>query len=117
MTSPYTAVNEVRTTRWHDRPNDGDTAVEIFSEQFPKPIARVLSYSSRAHGPGRHERDRYARLIAAAPDMLGALKSALPVLEATQRLMMVEAAKLGMEPDNTLLNRLRAAIASAESSS
>ena len=49
-------------------------------------------------------------------ELVSVVASALPVLEATQRLMTAEAAKRGMEPDDTLLNRMRAALAKASAS-
>lgn len=81
MTSPYTAVNEVRMTRWRDQPNDDDTAVHILSEQYPRPIATVLSYASSGIGPGRPERDKHARLIAAAPELLDVARQCAELAE------------------------------------
>lgn len=60
------------------------------------------------------EFDANARLIAAAPDLLDVAVRVLPILEATQRMLSAEAAKHGMEPDDTLLNAIRAAISKAE---
>lgn len=118
MTSPYTAVNEVRTTRWRDKPNDEDTAVNIVSERWPRPIATVLSYASREIGPGRHERDRHARLIAAAPELLAALKEARGAFSVEYAedgsVLSVGYDSEALRPLIALLDR---AIASAESSS
>lgn len=97
-------MNEVRTTRWLDQPNDEDTAVNIVSDRWPRPIATVLSYASRDIGPGRAERDKHARLIAAAPEMLDALRQAREWLE-------------GWASATHQLEVINAAIASAESSS
>lgn len=57
-------------TSWEAKPKADDTAVVIVSEKWPQPVAVVHSYASPEIGPTRHERDRHALLLAAAPDLL-----------------------------------------------
>lgn len=54
------------------------------------------------------------KLLAAAPDLLAALKATLPVIEAMQRMLAGAAAKEGFVPGGPVDGLIRAAIAKAD---
>jgi ATP-dependent helicase YprA (DUF1998 family) len=99
---PWTTRNSVD--------GSGDIAIVASTKSIVAECFTAIRHSTERV---EEECEANARLIAAAPDLFDAVKAALPVLEATQRLLAVEAAKAGMEPDDTLLNRMRSAVAKA----
>ena len=65
---------------WLAVTSDANTVVSIFGKGRPTRIAEVHSYTP-GFGPARPERDANAKLIAAAPDLLSALRLMLADFE------------------------------------
>lgn len=87
--------------------SSGEPSYEVVAQR-PAPLGDDARYNKA--GDWERRSDQIVASLNMLPDLVAALEAALPVLEATQRLMAAEATKRGLEPDPTLLEQVRAAI-------